>query len=325
MRKKPSGIAATDHFDGERFFTPGHGGDKSRQELLKMLFSGKRARWPRQVASPFNPQPPERATGIRSTLIGHASFLLQISGLNLLIDPVYGSRASPVSFAGPKRVNPPGVDFEHLPPIDAVLLTHNHYDHLDKSSLWRIEQRWQPQFVMPLGTDQNLRRGRNHPAKISTLDWGQQFALGNITVLAVPTYHWSARSLGDRRKSLWCSFVIRSAVGTVYHIGDTGYGAGAFSKQVAREFPGIDLAHIPIGAYEPRWFMKDHHVNPQEAVQIFQDCGAVSAIGHHWGTFQLTHEAHDQPEKDLAVALKAADIAAERFRAFRPGQMLAIG
>jgi L-ascorbate metabolism protein UlaG (beta-lactamase superfamily) len=153
------------------------------------------------------------------------------------------------------------------------------------------------------------------------LDWRDKTAVDHITVHAVPTYHWSARGTGDRRKTLWCSFVITSPAGTVYHIGDTGYGAGEFSKQVKHDFGRIDLTHIPIGAYEPRWFMKDAHVNPEEAVQIFQDCGAMRAIGHHWGTFQLTDEAIMQPQQDLSVALENAGISAACFQAFRPGQV----
>jgi L-ascorbate metabolism protein UlaG (beta-lactamase superfamily) len=321
MVKPPFRGPASDHFDGERFFVPGHNQDKSRQELVKMLFGGGRAKWPKQFASPHHHKPPERVAGIRSTLIGHASFLVQMVGLNLLIDPVFAKRASPLSFMGPARINPPGIKFEDLPPIDAVLLTHNHYDHLDKSTLWRIEAAHKPQFVVPLGVDDNLKRGQQRFEKIATMDWGDRFEVGAISVHAVPTYHWSARSMGDRRKTLWCSFVITSSAGTVYHIGDTGYGLGAFSKHVKRDFGRIDLAHIPIGAYEPRWFMKDAHVNPEEAVKIFQDCGAESAIGHHWGTFQLTHEAHDAPQKDLAVALQNANIAEQRFQAYSPGQV----
>jgi L-ascorbate metabolism protein UlaG (beta-lactamase superfamily) len=314
----------SDHFDGTRFFVPGHDGDKTRDEVFKMMFGGGRQKWPPRFDSPHNHKPPQRVAGVRSTLIGHASFLVQVAGLNILIDPVFAERASPLSFAGPKRVNPPGVAFDDLPPIDAVLLTHNHYDHLDKASLWRIAERFKPQFVGPLGIDDHLRRGGKTIGSIITLDWGQQTSFGNFSIHAVPTYHWSARGLRDRRKTLWCSFVITSDVGTVYHIGDTGYGAGAFSKQVAQTFGRVDLAHIPIGAYEPRWFMKDAHVNPAEAVQIFQDCGATQAIGHHWGTFQLTHEAITQPQKDLDAALKAAGLSPDVFQAFRPGQALVL-
>jgi L-ascorbate metabolism protein UlaG (beta-lactamase superfamily) len=314
----------SDHFDGTRFFVPGHNQDKSRKDLFRMLWSGKRAKWPSHFASPHNHKPADRVSDLRSTLIGHASFLLQVANLNLLIDPVFADRASPVSFTGPKRVNPPGVSFDDLPPIDAVLITHNHYDHFDEPTLWRIEKRWQPRFILPLGVDHTLRRGKKQVSKFTTLDWGRSATLGNIDVHAVPTYHWSARGTGDRRKTLWCSFVITSPAGTVYHIGDTGYGAGEFSKTVAKNFGPIDLAHIPIGAYEPRWFMSSAHVNPQEAVQIFQDCEAKKAIGHHWGTFQLTDEAIQQPKEDLAAALEAAKISPRLFQAFQPGQVFSL-
>jgi L-ascorbate metabolism protein UlaG (beta-lactamase superfamily) len=312
----------SDHFDGVRFFVPGFDGDKTRFDLLRWTFGERRARWPKSVASPHGDKPPSRVglAEIRSTLIGHASFLLQVAGLNILIDPVYGDRASPVGFAGPKRVNPPGVAFDDLPRIDAVLLTHNHYDHFDKRFLWKLEAQYGPQFIGPLGTDHDIGRSGRVPSRLKVLDWGQHMDLGAVQVHAVPTYHWSARGLADRRASLWCSFVMTSAAGTVYHIGDTGYGAGAFSKDVAQDFGKIQLAHIPIGAYAPRWFMKDHHINPEEAVQVLQDCNARFAIGHHWGTFQLTNEAHDEPEQHLGLAMATAGIAQDRFTAFRPGQ-----
>lgn len=314
----------SDHFDGTRFFVPGHNQDKSRKDLMRMMWSGKRSKWPKHFSSPHPHKPPAKVTGLRSTLIGHASFLVQVSNLNILIDPVYAERASPISFAGPKRVNAPGISFSDLPHIDAVLLTHNHYDHLDHSTLWNIEKRWSPQFIMPLGVDHTLRRGKKQVSRFTTMDWGQNTALGAVHVHAVPTYHWSARGTGDRRKTLWCSFVITSSTGTVYHIGDTGYGAGEFSKQVAKDFGVVDLAHIPIGAYEPRWFMSTAHVNPEEAVQIFQDCNARNAIGHHWGTFQLTDEAIEQPPADLSIALANAKIENQCFQAFRPGQSFSL-
>jgi L-ascorbate metabolism protein UlaG (beta-lactamase superfamily) len=318
----------SDHFDGTRFFVPGQPALRSFASLLKWQFGGdEKAVWPEriEVSPPVTPQA-SLATGLRSTLIGHASFLVQVAGLNILIDPVYGERASPVSFAGPKRVNDPGIAFENLPPIHVVLVTHGHYDHLDLATIARVHGQHKPRFIAPLGNDTIMASSIGGKQNAAALDWGQSIDLGNgVAVHLVPSYHWSARSLTDRRKSLWGSFVITTPQGAIYHIGDTGYGEGAFSKDVAKTFGKIALAHIPIGAYEPRWFMKEQHINPQEAVQIFQDCGATQAIGHHWGTFQLTNEAHDQPEKDLAVALTNAGITAERFSAFRPGQVLSLG
>jgi L-ascorbate metabolism protein UlaG (beta-lactamase superfamily) len=316
----------TDHFDGTRFFVPGQPELNSFASVLKWQFGGDRkAVWPAVIESPHADSPPKRheAAGIRSTLIGHASFLVQVAGLNILIDPLYSERASPVSFAGPKRHNPPGVAFDKLPPIDAVLVTHGHYDHLDLSTLGQLQQTFNPRFICPLANDAVMATAIGGRTNATALDWGQSIELANgVTVHCVPSYHWSARGAFDRRKTLWCSFVLTTPAGTVYHIGDTGYGAGAFSKDVRQSFGQIALAHIPIGAYEPRWFMKGQHINPAEAVQIFQDCGASQAIGHHWGTFQLTNEAHDKPPKDLAAALQTANISTDRFQAFQPGQVL---
>jgi L-ascorbate metabolism protein UlaG (beta-lactamase superfamily) len=325
MAKRYYSGPVSDHFDGTRFYVPGHDGDKTQKDMLRWTFSERRARWPKSFASPYADQPPPRFQGLRSTLIGHASFLVQTAGVNVLIDPVFAQRASPLSFAGPSRVNPPGIAFSDLPDIDVVLLTHNHYDHMDKAALWAIGKKWQPRFIGPLGTDGDIARGRKLPGAVTTLDWGDEARVGPLHIHAVPTYHWSARGVRDRRKSLWCSYVVTSAAGRLYHIGDTGYGAGEFSKRVLRDFGAPDLAHIPIGAYAPRWFMKEHHVNPEEAVQIFQDCGASAAIGHHWGTFQLTNEPHEEPAEHLAAAVEQAGIEAQRFRAFRPGQVWSRG
>lgn len=324
MRKRPNPYyqgPVSDHFDGERFFVPGHKQDKSRKDLMRMA-GGSRARWPRPIPSPYAPKPDAHVAGLRSTLIGHASFLVQAAGLNLLIDPVFARRASPFTFAGPVRANPPGIALDDLPPVHAVLITHSHYDHMDKQALRALARRHRPRFICPLGVDVLLRHQRVAAPEVTALDWWDAAELGPLAVHAVPTYHWSARGLRDRRQTLWCSFAIATPSGLLYHIGDTGYGAGQFSKQLRDRLGAPQLAHIPIGAYEPRWFMKDAHVNPEEAVQIFQDCGAEQAIGHHWGTFQLTHEQHDQPEKDLALALAASGIASGRFQAFRPGQVL---
>jgi L-ascorbate metabolism protein UlaG (beta-lactamase superfamily) len=315
----------SDHFDGTRFFVPGQPQLNSFSRFLQWRFGNDAvAEWPETAPSPFADTPPERVadTALRVTLIGHATLLIQVAGLNILTDPVYSERASPVSFAGPKRVNPPGIAFDALPPIDAVLVSHGHYDHLDTVTLARLHARFKPRIVCPLGNDAVIAPGIGDRASVTALDWGQSIELGNgVKVHATPSYHWSARGLLDRRKQLWCSFVITSPAGTIYHIADTGYGDGAFFRDVRRQFGPIRLAHIPIGAYEPRWFMQGQHVNPEDAVRVFQDCGAETAIGHHWGTFQLTNEAHTQPEIDLDAALKAAAIATEKFRAFRPGQV----
>jgi L-ascorbate metabolism protein UlaG (beta-lactamase superfamily) len=314
----------SDHFDGTRFFVPGHPASNSLAKLLRWRFMEKRATWPATFPSPYEDKPPERLhrDGMRVTLIGHASFLIQLAGINMLVDPVYSERASPVSFAGPRRVNPPGVAFENLPPIDVVLVSHGHYDHLDVATLGNLHMRFSPRIICPLGNDTVIRGTLGNGAKVDAFDWGSAVELAPGVILHfLPCYHWSARTLLDRHKTLWCAFGITSPAGTIYHVADTGYGDGAYFKQSKDALGPIDLAIIPIGAYEPRWFMQGQHVNPQDAVKLFGDCGARHAIGHHWGTFQLTDEPIDQPPQHLAEALAAAAIDSLRFKAFRPGQV----
>jgi L-ascorbate metabolism protein UlaG (beta-lactamase superfamily) len=313
----------SDHFDGTRFFVPGFASDKSFADLFRFLGSrGAQVAWPKQVANPPHEPPAERITGndLRVTFIGHATVLIQTQGLNLLIDPVFSERASPVSFAGPRRVNAPGLALDELPPLDAILLTHNHYDHLDLASLSHLAKHRPCPVLTPLGNDRILQ---NHDAAIQAqaFDWGATAALRNgVAVHFEPCYHWSARGLGDRRMALWAAFVIETSGSKIYHIGDTGYFKGEIFRAMRVKHGPVRLAILPIGAYEPRWFMRDHHIDPEEAVAIFQDCGAAHALAHHWGTFQLTHEAIDEPPKRLAIALERAGIPAEHFQVKRPGE-----
>jgi L-ascorbate metabolism protein UlaG (beta-lactamase superfamily) len=258
---------------------------------------------------------------LRVALVGHATLLIQVAGLNILTDPVYAERASPVSFAGPLRVNAPGIAFEDLPRIHAVLITHNHYDHLDVATIARLWHRDRPRIVAPLGNDAIIR-DEDSGIAVEVRDWGQAADLGHgITAHLLPAYHWSARGMNDRRMALWCAFVLTTPSGTIYHVGDTGYGDGRIFGQVRQRFGAPKLAILPIGAYEPRWFMSPQHMNPEEAVRAMQAVGAGQALGHHWGTFRLTNEGVDEPVQELATALEAAEIPEERFRALRPGEV----
>ncbi len=311
----------TDHFDGVRFFSPGQPQDKGFLELARWQLGGGRKDWPESFPSPFRDRPPAEVRDLRVTLIGHASFLIQAAGLNILTDPVYSERASPFSFTGPKRVNPPGIAFDDLPPVHAVLITHNHYDHLDLDTLGRLWRRHRPRLVAPLGNDAVINAA--HPEiVVETRDWGGSVDLGHgVTAHVEPAYHWSARGINDRRMALWCAYVLTTPAGTIYHIGDTGFGDGRIFHAVRERFGKPRLAHLPIGAYEPRWFMAPQHMNPEDAVRAFQILGARSALGFHWGTFRLTGEGVDQPPRDLAAALGARGIPARRFTAMRPGQV----
>jgi L-ascorbate metabolism protein UlaG (beta-lactamase superfamily) len=316
----------SDHFDGTCFYLPGqpapaHQRRASPLVFLRLRFSRTRAKWPRHYPSPFaDARPPPCAAGLRVTLIGHASFLIQVAGRNLLVDPVWSPRASPFRFAGPRRVNPPGVAFGHLPPIDHVLVTHNHYDHLDLATLGRLWRAHHAPVVAPLGNDAIIRAV--HPGiAVATLDWHARLNLSpGLDVTLVPSQHWSARRLDDRRMALWGSFLLHTPAGQILHVGDTGYGDGATFHDLRDRHGAPDLAILPIGAYEPRWMMQRAHMNPEEAVRAMHDLGARQALGHHWGTFQLTDEPIGQPPADLAAARQAAGLAPERFPALRPGE-----
>jgi L-ascorbate metabolism protein UlaG (beta-lactamase superfamily) len=229
-----------------------------------------------------------------------------------------------VSFAGPKRHNDPGITFDALPPIDIVLVSHGHYDHLDLATLSKLAAKFASRVVTPLGNDVTMRSADN-AIKAEALDWKDRVELGNgVAVTLVPTRHWSARGLFDRNKALWASFVLETPAGKLYIVCDSGYGDGKHFLRVAETHGPLRLAILPIGAYEPRWFMKDQHMNPSDAVKALADCGAAQALAHHHGTFQLTDEAIDAPLVALGEALDEAKVARERFVALKPGQVFEV-
>jgi L-ascorbate metabolism protein UlaG (beta-lactamase superfamily) len=317
----------SDHFDGTRFFIPGYSSDKSPADIWRWRTETRpKARWPAQDPSPFRDHPPARVSGddLRVSTIGHASVLIQTQGLSLLIDPLWSQRASPVSFAGPKRVNAPGVALDDLPELDAILVSHNHYDHLDVPTLRWLARHRPARVLTPLGNDAIIRKAVP-TLRAQAFDWGARVDLGQGCALHFePAYHWSARGAFDRRMALWASFVITTPAGAIYHIGDTGYHDGAIFRAAREKYPPIRLAIIPIGAYDPRWFMKDQHVDPEEAVRIFGDLGASWAMAHHWGAFRLTDEPIDEPPRRLAAALDAASLPRDRFVVKRPGEVYAV-
>jgi L-ascorbate metabolism protein UlaG (beta-lactamase superfamily) len=227
-----------------------------------------------------------------------------------------------VSFAGPRRVNDPGIAFNALPPIDVALVSHCHYDHLDVATLAALATPHRPRILTPLGNDVIIR-GHDPAARVEAYDWHARVPLSrDVAVTMVPTRHWSARGLFDRNKALWAGFVIETPAGRILHVADSGYGDG-FHFRNARELYGpFRLAILPIGAYAPRWFMRDQHVNPEEAVQALADTGAERALAHHFGTFQLADEPIDEPASRLAKALEAANLPPEKFPALQPGQVL---
>ncbi len=314
----------SDHFDGVRFFNPGGIAPCGLAHLIRWQFGSRRVRWPARYDSPFRPAKPDLATEgdrLRVTMVGHATLLIQVAGLNILTDPVWSRRASPFTFAGPHRRNAPGILMDDLPPVDIVLVTHNHYDHLDLGTLSALHARHAPHVVTPLGNDTIIRRVVPE-ARISVVDWGDRLALDDgVVIHAEPCHHWSARRTSDRRMALWAAFVIDTPAGKIYHIGDTGFHGGT-NYRAAREKHGpFRLANLPFGCYEPRWFMEGQHQNPEEAVLGMLACGAGLVAGHHWGTFRLTNEGIEDPLRALEAALDKAGIARDRFRALRPGEV----
>lgn len=260
--------------------------------------SGRRRRSPDRAPIPaVEPdlarisQPPGPSEGARLTWIGHASWLVQLDGKSLLIDPIFGDLPS----LGPARNIPPGVPPEKLPPIDAILITHNHYDHLDLPSLRRIRA----PVVAGLGLEQ-LLAGEGLGATV--LGWWQSLELGPVKVTFVPAQHWSRRGLCDANDTLWGGFVIQGGSASIYHSGDTAYFAGF--AEIGRRFPGIDAALLPIGAYDPAWFMEKQHLNPEQAVQAYLDLGAQAFFAMHWGTFKVSDEPLDEPPLRLAAEWK---------------------
>jgi L-ascorbate metabolism protein UlaG (beta-lactamase superfamily) len=316
----------SDHFDGTVFFNPGGTPPRSFRDLLRWQFSGERKSWPEERPSPFPLAKPAPAAGPRDMIIthvGHASFLFQVPGSNILVDPVWSQRTSPVSFAGPRRVNAPGIAFDDLPKIDTVIITHNHYDHLDMATLERLVADHDPLIITPLGNDVIIKDGIP-AARIIVMDWGQAYEAGALTFHCEPCHHWSARGSRDRRHALWAAFVIESPAGRLYHIGDTGFHDGLNYKAARAKFGSFDVATLPIGAYEPRWFMEAQHQNPDEAVEGFLLLNARGALGHHWGTVQLTDEAIDAPRDALHAALDARGVRRDDFVAALPGQSVTI-
>jgi N-acyl-phosphatidylethanolamine-hydrolysing phospholipase D len=257
------------------------------------------------------------------TWIGHATLLLQMAGYNILTDPHFSKRTSPVQWAGPERVAPLGLAFEDLPPIDIVVISHDHYDSLDEQTIKKLRQRpggEKTRFYVPLGLKKWFAiRGVD---QVIEMDWWDRRRDGNLEIIAVPVQHWSKRSIFSRNKTLWAGWVINADAFRFIFVGDTGYTP--HFKEIGEKLGPFDLAAIPIGAYEPRWFMARHHVNPAESVQIHKDIGSKKSVAIHWGTFILTDEPLDEPPKKLAAALQENQIPAEDFLVLKHGQTITL-
>ena len=311
----------SDHYDGSHFFNRKDLELRGSLDFFRWILQGGRKQWPEKVENQFHPQFPTRQDEdqIFVTFVNHASFIVQYKGLNIITDPIFSERASPVSWVGPKRVRRPGVDLDKLPQVHYVIVSHNHYDHLDIPSLQDLNNKFHPKFLVPLGNAELLKN--NNIENVIELDWGQSFILqGHGEIQLVPCQHWSARSLFDRFKTLWGTYFIKIDKKKIVFVGDAGYSEDF--KNLYKKIGSVDLSILPIGAYEPRWFMKPFHMNPEEAVQAHLDLHARFSLGSHFGTFQLTNEGIDEPAKDLMDSLKKHSLSKETFLILEPGQTM---
>ena len=342
----------SDHFDGARFFNPDgdmnprQKGSRSAAGFMWRAITGRdRVAWPKHVAVAPG-YPPAQATTcppvvpgraienwarcvphpdpsrMFATWIGHSTVLVQAAGLNILTDPVWSAKAGPFGLLGPRRVRDPGIRFEDLPPIDLVLVSHNHYDHMDLATLKRLWARDRPLIVTSLGNDTILRA---HGIPAQARDWGGRMlvraAAGQspIEVVVERVHHWGSRWGSDRNRALWSGFSVTLPGGNLFFAGDTGFGDGSWAVAAARDGP-YRLAIIPIGAFQPRAMMSPSHIDPIESVEVFRRLGAANALAVHWGTFRLSEEGIDDPPALLAKELARQGIAAGRFRATEVGR-----
>lgn len=314
-------FSKSDHYDPQSgiFFNPTlEKQSKNILDILKWKFATTAKEWPTNI--PLSHQPllisPYKNNDVNLTFINHSTFLIQLKEMNILTDPVYSKRVSPVSWLGPKRVHEPGVALDDLPPIHMVIISHNHFDHLDINTLKKLEEKFKPHFLVPLGDEVLLKK--EGLKKVSSLDWYQSFTLNEIEFIFTPTQHWSRRGLFDTNKSLWGGYIIRNQKKKIYFGGDAGYSK--YFKEIYKLYGPMDISLLPIGAYAPRWFMQDMHMDPEEAIWAHQDLESKKSIGIHFGTFQLTNEAREEPTQKLQIHLKNQKISPDDFMVLEPGQ-----
>ncbi len=310
--------AVSDHFNGRNFVNIGGIKAKGFKDLVKWGLNRKPGPW-REVSNTSSTLPAARVLGSHAviTFVNHSTFLIQVSGVNILTDPVWSERVSPFTFLGPRRMRNPGIKFQDLPPIDVVILSHNHYDHLDIATLKKLEEIHQPQIYTPLGISAYLNK--EGISNSTDMDWWDTLALANeINLHAVPAQHFSGRGILDTDATLWCGYVLEFAGSHLYFAGDTGYGD--FVKDISKKFQPMNLALLPIGAYLPMWFMSPIHTSPKEAVMMHQDLKALQSIGIHFGTFPLADDGMEQPIIDLNKALQELNVPALQFTTLAEGE-----
>jgi len=312
---------ASNHFNEKTFINPGNVKAKGLGDVIRWATKRKPGPWTEIKELKYGEKPAERnVEGIRITFVNHSTFLIQVDGINILTDPIWSERTSPLSFVGPKRMRPPGIRFEDLPLIDVVIISHNHYDHLDVSTMKKLIKTHNPQIITPLGVGAFVKQLGSSRAR--DLDWWEQTELpSNLPIVAVPAQHFSGRGTFDRDATLWCGYVIKSKSGNIYFAGDSGYGE--FFKTIGEKFGEMAVSLIPIGAYLPQWFMSPIHISPEEAVQVHRDVNSRISLGMHFGTFPLADDGQGQPESDLQKAVNEAGLTKDEFIIPAEGQAIA--
>lgn len=309
----------SDHFKNGKFFTPNGTPAKGPADVFKWLLKRDQGPWTKNYETYVGPKPADQSESLKITYVNHSTFLIQWNLLNILTDPVWSERVSPFSFAGPQRMRPPGLNFEELPNIDIVLLSHNHYDHLDIATVLKIEKNWSPLFIVPLGVKAYLvKKGIQN---VVELDWWQETQTG-LKITSTPAQHFTGRGMFDRDKTLWCGFMLEHDGKKLYFAGDSGYNV--FFKEIGKKFGPIDVSLIPIGAYAPEWFMSPIHVNPKQAVQIHLDVKSRKSIAMHFGTFPLADEGQGTAEKELILELQKQNLPQQDFMLPEEGVVISL-
>ncbi|MEX1241298.1 MAG: MBL fold metallo-hydrolase [Cyclobacteriaceae bacterium] len=309
----------SDHFDGRKFINPENIKAKGGLEVLKWMVTRKRGPWKENLTENYGKHPLAHfKDGIRITFVNHATFLIQVDGLNILTDPVWSRRVSPFRWIGPKRMRLPGIRFGDLPTIHTVILSHNHYDHLDLETMRVVFGAHHPKIIAPLGLKAFLQQ--HYISAVSEADWWEELALDSgLKIQAVPAQHFSGRGFLDRDATLWCGYVLKTSRGNIYFAGDTGYNEVTF-KEIPLRCGPIRISMLPIGAYKPAWFMSPIHTSPEESIRIHRDVGSQTSIAMHFGTFPLADDGHDDPLNDLRLGLEKFQMTADEFLVMREGE-----
>ncbi len=316
----------TDHFNGEIFYSYGSPASTSaiaigkRMSILKWLLHRKRNRWLMRKNS-LDTTPRERVMGseLVVTFINHATVLIQTEGKNILTDPMWSKRASPFRSIGPSRFRAPGVKIENLPPIDVVLISHNHYDHLDIDTLKLLQAKCDPKVIVGLGNAEYLKeRG---VMNVTEIDWWERTTLTeSVDIVCAPGQHFSSRTLSDRNNTLWCGYIIESKNGNIFFAGDTGYGK--FVETIGARYKEFRLALLPIGAFSPQWLMGAVHISPDQAVQIHNELHVQTSVGIHFGTFHLADDMQDEPQTRISELVTEARDKKLDFRVLDHGEII---